>query len=192
MKFVAALVLVLCTFGAVLAQSLPAPPTAKAKAQKSKNFQLSGQDGILSPVNPAVCCAGTLSVDLSGTSHIAQGALSMNITATSQVDPLTNCNAITGSGTISGSQFTVELFAGELCGGTAHPVRYTLTGTVGIYAGSGECPGVSGQPQTAIVGTLVAYGAVHEPGNSTNPIPGSAASLVSIVGQEGSIPLCVP
>jgi hypothetical protein len=189
MKFVAALVLVLCTFGAAFAQSLPA---SKAKAQKSKEFQLSGQDGILSPVNPGVCCAGTLSVDLSGTSHIAQGALSLNITASSQADPLTNCTAITGSGTINSGQFTVELFAGELCGGTAHPVRYTLTGTVGIYAGTGECPGVSGQPQTAIVGTLVAYGAVHAPGNSTNPIPGSASSLVSIVGQQGNIPLCLP
>src|SRR5258708_5307713 len=190
MKFVAALVLVLCTFGAVFAQSVAVSPAAKSKAQKSKDVQLSGRDGILSPAG--ACCAGTLSVDLSGTSHIAQGALSLNITASSQADPLTNCTAITGSGTINSSQFTVELFAGELCGGTAHPVRYTLTGTVGIYAGTGECPGVSGQPQTAIVGTLIAYGAVHAPGNSTNPIPGSASSLVSIIGQQGSIPLCVP
>ncbi len=167
--------------------------TAKSRAPlKAKYLQLEGQDGILSPVNPGLCCAGKFSANLAGTPHLAAGTLSLNITASSSADPLTNCNAITGSGTINNNQFTVELFSGELCGGTAHAVRYTLTGTIGIYAGTSECPGVSGQPQTAMVGTLVAYGAVHVPGNSTNPVPGSASSLVSIAGTQGAVPLCVP
>lgn len=167
--------------------------TAKSGApRKAKGFQLEGQNGILSPVNPGLCCAGTFSANLAGTPNRGAGILSLNITAGSSPDPLTNCNPITGSGTINNSQFTVELFSGELCGGTAHPVRYTLTGTIGIYAGTGECPGVSGQPQTAMAGALVAYGAVHVPGNSTNPVPGSASSLVSIAGTGGAIPLCVP
>lgn len=170
----------------------PARTAGSAAKRNAKDFQLSGQDGILSPVNPGLCCAGTLSADLAGTPHLAAGTLSLNITASSQADPLTNCNAITGSGTINNGQFTVELFSGELCGGTAHPVRYTLTGTIGIYAGTGECPGISGQPQTAMAGTVVAYGAVHVPGNSTNPVPGSASSLVSIAGTQGAVPLCVP
>lgn len=167
---------------------------AHSDAKSSKDFQLGSQDGIISPVNPSQCCGGTLTADFSGASPIGKSTLSMNISANSQADSFTGCNSVSGTGTLSGknNQFTVELFSGELCGGVAHPVRYTLTGTVGIYAGTGECPGVSGQSQTAVVSTLVAYGPVHVPGNSTNPIPGSDSSLISIVGLAGSIPLCTP
>jgi hypothetical protein len=167
---------------------------ASHKARDAKGFQLDSQDGVISPVNPNQCCNGMLTADFTGTPPIGQSTLTLNISASSVADTFTNCNAISGTGTLTGlgQQFTVELFNGELCGGTAHPVRYTLTGTLGIYKGTGECPGISGQPQTAVVGTLVAYGAVQLPGNSTNPIPGSESSLVNIIGLSGAIPLCTP
>jgi hypothetical protein len=95
------------------------------------------------------------------------------------------CYAATGSGTFSGTQYTVN-FTGQLCSDNAN--NLVLSGPVSIVQSS-----LSAGLVTWAAGTLVASGTIHIPVSPTgNPIPISGPMVVSIVGAVGEIPGLVP
>jgi hypothetical protein len=95
------------------------------------------------------------------------------------------CLPATGSGTFSGTQYTVN-FNGELCSDNAN--NLVLSGAVSIV----QSP-LSAGLVTWATGTLVASGSIHIPAPPTgNPIPISGPMVVSIVGAVGEIPGLVP
>ncbi len=95
------------------------------------------------------------------------------------------CLPATGSGTFSGTQYTVN-FTGQLCSDNAN--NLVLSGPVSIV----QSP-LSAGLVTWSAGTLVASGSIHIPAPPTgNPIPISGPMVVSIVGAVGEIPGLVP
>lgn len=95
------------------------------------------------------------------------------------------CLPATGSGTFSGTQYTVN-FTGQLCSDNAN--NLVLSGPVSIV----QSP-LSAGLITWATGTLVASGSIHIPAPLTgNPIPISGPMVVSIVGAVGAIPGLVP
>jgi hypothetical protein len=95
------------------------------------------------------------------------------------------CLPATGSGTFSGTQYTVN-FKGQLCSDNAN--NLVLSGPVSIV----QSP-LSAGLVTWAAGTLVASGSIHIPAPPTgNPIPISGPMVVSIVGAVGEIPALVP
>jgi hypothetical protein len=95
------------------------------------------------------------------------------------------CLPATGSGTFSGTQYTVN-FTGQLCSDNAN--HLVLSGPVSIV----QSP-LSAGLITWATGTLVASGSIHIPAPPTgNPIPISGPMVVSIVGAVGEIPGLVP
>jgi hypothetical protein len=98
---------------------------------------------------------------------------------------LPGCFPATGSGTFSGTQYTVN-FTGQLCSDNAN--KLVLSGPVSIV----QSP-LSAGLVTWAAGTLVASGSIHIPAPPTgNPIPISGPMVVSIVGAVGEIPGLVP
>ena len=102
------------------------------------------------------------------------------------VSPLTpGCLPATGSGTFSGTQYTVN-FNGQLCSDNAS--NLVLSGAISIV----QSP-LSAGLVTWATGTLVASGSVHIPASpGGNPIPISGPMVVSIVGAVGEIPVLIP
>ena len=100
--------------------------------------------------------------------------------------PLTpGCLPATGTGTFSGTQYTVN-FDGQLCSDNAS--NLVLSGAVSIV----QSP-LSAGLVTWATGTLVASGSVHIPASAGgNPIPISGPMVVSIVGAVGEIPGLIP
>jgi hypothetical protein len=95
------------------------------------------------------------------------------------------CLPATGSGTFSGTQYTVN-FTGQLCSDNAN--NLVLSGPISIV----QSP-LSAGLVTWAAGTLVASGAIHILAPPTgDPIPISGPMVVSIVGAVGAIPGLVP
>jgi hypothetical protein len=98
---------------------------------------------------------------------------------------LPGCFSATGSGTFSGTQYSVN-FTGQLCSDNAN--HLVLSGPVSIV----QSP-LSAGLVTWAAGTLVASGSIHIPASPTgNPIPISGPMVVSIIGAVGEIPGLVP
>ncbi len=102
------------------------------------------------------------------------------------LSPLTpGCIPATGSGTFSGTQYTVN-FNGQLCSDNAS--NLVLSGAISIV----QSP-LSAGLVTWATGTLVASGSVHIPASpGGNAIPISGPMVVSIVGAVGEIPVLIP
>lgn len=98
---------------------------------------------------------------------------------------LPRCRPATGSGTFSGTDYSVN-FVGEFCSDSAN--HLVLSGTISIL----QSPLVAGLVTWA-AGTLVASGSIHIPvATNANPIPISGPMVVSIVGTVGEIPALLP
>jgi len=160
---------------------------------KPKSIQLEGQ-GALVPTGSCsqTDCAGeftaSLTAPLFGYSNLD---FDLDVSP-NPVAPGSSCYQSTGDGALGDNeQFNVG-FAGQLC--TAF-YTYTLQGTLEVAPRDG-CH----VPQRVMVGTLAAYGAVHQSGpvplptQGANPIPSGSNSgaLVSIAGAIGQIPAPCP
>jgi hypothetical protein len=109
----------------------------------------------------------------------------INALVTGGLPLMPGCLPATGSGTFSGTQYTVN-FAGQLCSDNAN--NLVLSGPISIV----QSPLFAGLV-TWTAGTLVASGTIHIPASPTgNPIPISGPMVVSIVGAVGEIPGLVP
>jgi hypothetical protein len=108
----------------------------------------------------------------------------MNAIVTGGLPMTPGCLPATGSGTFSGTSYTVN-FTGQFCTDDAN--HLVLSGPISIV----QSP-LSAEVTWA-AGTLVASGSIHIPAPPTgNPIPISGPMVVSIVGAVGEIPALLP
>ncbi len=183
-----------------------ATPTATPApgGTSSSSLELQGQ-GALVPSGSCFCadasvlvgcfCPGTFTSSLTGPPF---GQIDLNFDLSVDLSPFTsgpNCYRASGGGQFgaTGNQNNGSTigFTGEIC---AASYIYTMQGTLEIFP-TQPCQ----MPQTVMVGTLSAYGAVHQsgpvptsaptPALAINPIPSgsNSSALVSIIGTVGQV-----
>ncbi len=191
----------------IVAKKSPTPtkkpkPTATPtpEAVSGSSLDLQGQ-GALIPESCACAdalsvivgcfCTGTFTSSLTGPPF---GQIDLNFDLSVDPTPFTSgpsCYQASGGGELGPTGDQNIGFTGELC---AESYMYSLQGTLEIFP-TQACQ----VPQTVMVGTLAAFGAVHQtgpvptaapsPAPLANPIPSGANSsaLVSIIGTVGQI-----